>query len=622
MGRIKVLDSLVADMIAAGEVVERPASVVKELAENAIDAGAGRITVEILKGGIELIRVTDDGSGFAPDDLPTAFLRHATSKISSAEDLYNIHTMGFRGEALASIAAVSKTEVITKQKDDDFGTYLKISAGDVEDLRETGCPDGTTMTVRNLFYNVPARMKFLKKDSAEGSAAYDTVVAMALGHPEVSFRFISDGREKLHTPGDGDLKSCIYSVYGQEYTENIKELSYSEKGVTVSGFCGNGTISRSTRGYQTFFVNGRVIKSRSITYSLEQGYQDAIMKGKYPFAVIRIEIDPMLCDVNVHPAKTEVRFSDERLVTSAVYWAVKNAIFRVDKYVPAQPEESEKIPEVSLPTRLSEPEFIPPVKEEKKDIKPPAVYKISKPEAKVEKSPEKTVADIPEIAVQPAVKPEAKVTVIPDKEPEIFEQKTFIEKDENKAELKIIGQLFDTYIVAQEGDELVLIDQHAAHERINFEKLKAERDSGVMPSQTLLSPIVLKFTASEHEDVMSNIDSFRDLGFDIDDFGGNSVIIRSAPVVSEKVSVDSVFREILPIVCSVDTGRARGEAESEALYSLACHSSVRANKVLSVAEMKALCDELGNIPGTCPHGRPVKVTLSKKDIEKMFKRIV
>ena len=615
MGRIKVLDSLVADMIAAGEVVERPASVVKELVENAIDAGAGRITVEIQKGGIELIRVTDDGMGFAADDLPTAFLRHATSKISSAEDLYNIHTMGFRGEALASIAAVSTTEVISKQKDDDFGTYLKISAGNVEDLRETGCPDGTTMTVRNLFFNVPARMKFLKKDSAEGSAAFDAVVALSLGHPEISFRFISEGKEKLHTPGDGDLKSCIYSIYGAEYAANVKPLSYKENGVEITGFCGNENISRSTRGYQTFFVNNRVIKSRNITYSLEQGYQDAIMKGKYPFAVIKIDIDPILCDVNVHPAKTEVRFSDERLVTSSVYWAVKNAIFRVDKYVPAQPEESEKIPEVSLPTHLSEPEFIPPEKKDTSDFKPPVVYKISKPEPLV-------VSDKPIKTSEPEVKVVPVSACEYEEKAPVLEQRAFFDDSEKMSDIKIIGQLFDTYIVASEGDNMVLIDQHAAHERINFERLKAERENGRMPSQTLISPVVLKFTASEHIDVMDNIESFRELGFDIDDFGGGSVIIRSAPVVSEKISVDAAFREILPIICSVGAGRARGDAESDALYSLACHSSVRANKVLSMAEMKALCDELKNIPATCPHGRPVKVTLSKKDIEKMFKRIV
>ena len=606
MGRIKVLDSLVADMIAAGEVVERPASVVKELAENGIDAGAGRITVEIQKGGIELIRVTDDGSGFAPDDLPTAFLRHATSKISSAEDLYNINTMGFRGEALASIAAVSKTEVISKQKNDDFGTFLKITAGNVEDLHETGCPDGTTMTVRNLFYNVPARMKFLKKDSAEGAAAYDAVVALALGHPEISFRFIADGKEKLHTPGDGDLKSCIYSVYGSEYASNIKELSYSEGGIEISGFCGNENLSRSTRGYQTFFVNGRVFKSRTITYALEQGYQDAVMKGKYPFAVIKIKIDPILCDVNVHPAKTEVRFSDERLVSSSVYWAVKNAVFRHAEYVTEDVALEKE--ELHTPlTRLSEPEFKPINKSP--EIKPPVVYKISTPVPDKEEISEKLTVSEPAVPVV--------------SEPVEVIQESFSEIEDDKyADIRVIGQLFDTYIVAQLGEELVLIDQHAAHERLNFEKLCADRDKAGIPSQTLISPPVIRFSASEHDEIMENISFFASLGFEIDDFGDNSVIIRSAPIVSEKAAIESVFRDIIPSVISVSGGKTRGEAESEALYSIACHSAVRANKSLSFSEMQVLCADVAKIPATCPHGRPVKITITKKEIEKMFKRIV
>lgn len=609
MGKVKILDSLVADMIAAGEVVERPASVVKELAENSIDAGAGKITVEIQKGGIELIRVTDDGAGFSSDDLPTAFLRHATSKIYTAEDLYNIRTMGFRGEALASIAAVSKTEVISKQKSDDFGTYLSITAGNIEDVRETGCPDGTTMTVRNLFFNVPARMKFLKKDSSEASAAYDAVVSLALGHPDISFRFISDGKEKLHTPGDGDLKSCIYSVYGAEYAENINELDYKENGIEISGYCGNQNLSRSTRGYQTFFVNDRVFKSRTITYALEQGYQDAIMKGKYPFAVIKININPMLCDVNVHPAKTEVRFSDERLVSSSVYWAVKNAIFRVEKYITPTPAE---VPIIK--PAISEPEY--KFTENKPEIKPPVVYKKTAPTS--ERSTVQT--SIPKQEKPKVYKPQqAEIPAFINETPV---QEVFKAPDIPVSDIKIIGQLFGTYIVCEEDGSLVLIDQHAAHERMRFEELLKEKEQNLSIGQTLLSPVVMSFTASEHSEIMDNISAFENLGFDIEDFGDTSIIIRTAPIVSESEAIENVFKDVFDIVCSVGINKARGDAESEALYKIACHGAVRANKIMSESEMKALVRDINKIPPTCPHGRPIKLAITKKDIEKMFKRIV
>ena len=611
MGKIKVLDSLVADMIAAGEVVERPASVVKELAENSIDAGAGRITVEIQKGGVELIRVTDDGFGFSPDDLPTAFLRHATSKISSAEDLFSIRTMGFRGEALASIAAVSKTEVISKQKTDDFGTYLRITSGNIEEVRETGCPDGTTTTVRNLFFNVPARMKFLKKDSAEGSAAYDAIVSLALGHPDISFRFISDGKEKLHTPGDGNLKSCIYSIYGSEYAENINELQYKDNGVEISGFCGNENLSRSTRGYQTFFINDRVFKNRSITYALEQGYQDAIMKGKYPFAVIKISVDPMFCDVNVHPAKTEVRFSDEKSITSSVYWAVKNSIFssknqEIVTTAETIPSENENI---LIKPFISEPRFEP--QNNKPEVKPPVMYK--KSGSFIKEAPVTSAPIVPSAPKQTEMVFESK------KEPE---QEVFKTPEVTEKNIRIIGQLFGTYIVCEEDGNLTLIDQHAAHERMNFEKLCREKEENETIGQTLLAPVILNFTASEHNEIMDNIKSFENLGFEIDDFGDNSVIIRCAPIVSENETIENVFKDVFGIISSIGIDKARVDAESEALYSIACHSAVRANKVLSESEMKALVKDIENIPPTCPHGRPVKITITKKEIEKMFKRIV
>lgn len=614
MGKVHVLDSLVADMIAAGEVVERPASVVKELTENSVDAGAGKITVEIIKGGIELIRVTDDGAGIAPEDVPTAFLRHATSKITNAEDLYNIKTMGFRGEALASIAAVSRAEIITKQKMSDFGFYLKTDAGKITDSGETGCPDGTTMTVRNIFYNVPARMKFLKKDSAEAAAVFDTVVRAALGNPSVSFRFISDGKEKLYTPGDGDLKNCIYSVYGADYAAELREINFSDSGVSVTGFCGNENLTRSTRGYETFFVNGRFFKSRSVTYALEQGYQDGIMKGKYPFAVLNISVDPVTCDVNVHPAKIEVKFSNEKLVTSAVYWGVKNAVFKADYSVETaeEIEPPQDMPEIKMPVselHSSEVKFESEFeKKEKEEISPPVMYKRTMPPKEFWDKYEPIKAEI------------TKASAEPEKIPQLPQEIAFTEKPDIP-DIKIIGQIFGTYIVAQCGDEMWLIDQHAAHERMNFERLKAERDSGEPFSQTLLAPITLSFNHTEHSEILENIEIFRELGFEIEDFGDNSFIIRSAPYVSDKAGIDEVFRELIDIV-RVNGKAARGSIESEALYSIACHSAIRANKKLSAPEMQKLAEDIFKIPPTCPHGRPIRIALTKKEIEKMFKRIV
>lgn len=609
VGRIHVLDTLVADMIAAGEVVERPASVVKELIENSIDAGAGKIIIEIVKGGIELIRVTDDGMGIAPEDVPTAFLRHATSKITNAEDLFSIKTMGFRGEALASIAAVSRTEIITKQRIADFGFYLKMQAGEAFDSGEIGSPDGTTMTVRNLFYNVPARMKFLKKDSAEAAAVADTVIHAALGNPSVSFRLISDGKEKLYTPGDGDLKNCIYALYGPEYASELRKVSYSDNGVTVTGFCGNENLSRSTRGYETFFVNGRFFKSRGITYALEQGYQDSIMKGKFPFAVLNISVDPITCDVNVHPAKTEVKFSNERLVTSAVYWGIKNAIYKAEYTVseesPELPEETAYVKPQTSALFSNEIKFESEFerKEKEKDA-PHVMYR---------------KASAPKLTERAFI--QEKKQNEPEQIPQPVQQKIISDYKPDLPEFKIIGQVFDTYIIVQSNDEVWLIDQHAAHERMNFERLKAERDSGKALSQALLTPITLSFSHTEHSEILENIDIFRELGFEIDDFGDNSFIIRSAPYVSDKAGVDEVFRELIEIV-RVNGAAARGSIESEALYSLACHSAIRANKHLSMTEMQKLVEDVFSIPPTCPHGRPVRIVLSKKEIEKMFKRIV
>lgn len=640
MNRIQVLDSLVADMIAAGEVVERPASVVKELAENAIDAGAGKITIEINQGGKSFIRICDDGSGIAAEDLEIAFYRHATSKISGPDDLYSIHTLGFRGEALASIAAVSQMEVITKPRVQDFGMYVSIKAAEVLEKKEIGSPDGTTMTVRNLFYNVPARMKFLKKDAAETAAAAEVVEHLALGNPQISFRFIADGREKLYTPGDGSLKSCIYSIYGRDYAEDVAELNYKSEGIAITGFCGKPSLARSTRSYQTFFVNGRYIKSRSMTYALEQAYQDGMMKGKYPFVVANVSISPALADVNVHPAKLEVKFSNEKAVTTALYWSVKNALHQ-SAYVPRVEAESFSPP---APKSVQPPEKKPLTLRQDKvpygveaytqpripPVTRPALQEQAEPvNAKNYKGNEAGIAqDTKADAKKPeTVKPEKAVAETKTVSQQSIEHASVVENRlpggaelEAEQPVTVVGQIFQSYIVAQRGDEMLLIDQHAAHERLLFEQLVADKEPPAV--QTLLSPVIIKMSKSEYERVAGYLELLRGMGFDIEDFGSNSMILRAAPLATDKQDIEGMFWEIVHKTETIDTDRPRDEVESEMLYSLACHAALKANRTLNRLEMEKFVQDVMKLPDTCPHGRPITVSISQKTLEKQFKRIV
>lgn len=614
MAQIKVLDSLVADMIAAGEVVERPASVVKELAENAIDAGAGKITVEIKNGGISFIRISDDGCGIPSEQLETAFLRHATSKIEHAEDLFAIGTLGFRGEALASIAAVSHVEVFTKPKEQQFGMYLGMKAGVVEDSHEAGCPDGTTFTVRDLFFNQPARMKFLKKDTAEAGAVQDVVIHLALGNPKVSFRLISEGKEKLHTPGDGNLKSCIYALYGREYAEQLVELQYTAEGVSVSGFCGTPAIARSTRGYQTFFVNGRLVKSRGMTATMEQAYQDGIMKGKYPFGVVLVSLDHALTDVNVHPAKLEVKFSNEKAVMSAIYWAIKNGLHKT-AYQP-QIELKPKISETAItehvipPKQETIPIPTPTEQKQKPSFTPRWTEKTEKfAEEKQEEKEEVLSLQQPRIAVR--------------KEPETEIQLPEEEKKETKPlsqpGIRILGQLFQSYLVAERGEELLLIDQHAAHERLLFEELLEQRKTGDRLTQPLLIPLLLEMTVSDYNAVKEQETLLSSVGFELEEFGDSSFRLIGVPFQCDGQDAETLFWETFR---AMKHSGDRGAEESELLYSIACHKALKANHSLHPREMEQMVQDVMNLPSTCPHGRPIVVTMTKTMIEKQFKRIV
>ncbi len=608
MAQIKVLDSLVADMIAAGEVVERPASVVKELAENAIDAGAGKITVEIKNGGISFLRISDDGSGIEANDLPTAFLRHATSKIEHAEDLFAIGTLGFRGEALASIAAVSHVEVFTKPKEQQFGMYLSMKAGNVEDSHEAGCPDGTTFTVRDLFFNQPARMKFLKKDAAEAAAVQDVVIHLALGNPEVSFRLISDGKEKLHTPGDGNLKNCIYAIYGREYADQLVELQYTADGVTVTGFCGTPAIARSTRSYQTFFVNGRLVKSRGMTATMEQAYQDGIMKGKYPFGVVMVALERSLTDVNVHPAKLEVKFSNEKAVMSAIYWAVKNALFGATY----QPEIQLPVKKENLEQSIVKEVLTSPSVEKKPSFVPKWTESVKKEDT--ESVPTRNPISEQPVLQQPILE------IKRESEPKTEERdKPSAEIIEENKEIRILGQVFKSYIVAERGDEMLLIDQHAAHERFLFEELLRQRESDNPITQTLLMPVVLDMTASDFTAVQEQLSLLSSIGFELEEFGDHAYRLTGAPVSQEGQDAEMLFWETYR---ALQNAGDRGTTESELLYSIACHKALKANHNLHPREMEQMVKDVLALPSTCPHGRPIVITMTKTMIEKQFKRIV
>ena len=581
MGEIIVLDSLVADMIAAGEVVERPASVVKELCENSIDAGAQKIEIELTRGGMSLIKVSDDGRGIDRSEVATAFFRHATSKIRTSEDLYNINTLGFRGEALCSIAAVSRVEIMTKPAGQPFGAFLSMRSGEIVEQREVGCPDGTVITVRDLFFNTPARMKFLKKDAREAALVSDIAEKLALSYPGISFRLIIDGKEKLYTPGDSDLKSAVYSIFGRDYADALTQVDYNSSGVSVSGVCGKPVIARSTRGYQIIFVNGRFIKNRNLAFVAENAYSGSLMVGKFPFFVLNIEINPALIDVNVHPSKLEVKFSDEKAVNNTLYWAVKNAL-----------ESEEMIPQISkLPHNAPPPAKHTPTFFSANNTAP--VLKQNSIE--YHRSINETVNNV------------------------IAEDK---EKDVSDKNIRVIGQAFSSYIIVERDDDILLIDQHAAHERMIFEQLLSKRGQGAVTSQMLMEPVVINASRADYQNIRDNLDMLINVGFDIEEFGGNSFVIRGAPIVTDRDDIETLFFETLRAAELSTSGRPATQTETDALHSIACHKALKANHRLNPLEMeKFALDALAcELPGTCPHGRPITIAISKAFIEKQFGR--
>jgi len=656
MSKIKLLDKTVSNMIAAGEVVERPASVIKELLENSIDAEAKHITVEIKNGGVKYIRVADDGIGMTKEDAELSLLRHATSKIEKAEDLDAILTLGFRGEALASIAAVSNMEIYTKARDEKEGTLIKSSCGDIIDKADAGCPFGTTIIVRDLFINTPARMKFLKKDHTEAGYIADIITRLSLARPDISFKFINNDKEQIFTTGDGELLNAIYSIYGRDIKKAMVKGEYKEFGISLSGYFGKSEAARPNRNMQNIFINGRYIKSPLISHAVEEAYKQELMVGKFPSCVINVEIDPHCVDINVHPTKLEAKFSDEKAIYHVVYWAAKNALYQkktipvVEKNIPsnqsAKAEESlfsgfaRKKPAMSfnessrLEKKTEELVKTNIYQEEKHEEKKPSLLNEVKTSLFSYKKEEKESAALQEtIPVTVQKKDVITETLIPP-EPE---EKTAAPKqiqpikqaEEEKRPMpqeisyKICGQVFDTYIIIEKDGKMMMVDQHAAHERLRYERLKEGYKNRQIASQTLIAPSIIKLTPSEMAEFSEYKEEISALGFTAEEFGESEVIVRSVPTEL----TDSEIKEALIEIIGLYSNHRKNIDEQIAekmLYQIACKGAVKANMRLHDAEIKKLLDSIFALPeiNTCPHGRPITIAFTKDFIEKQFKRIV
>ncbi len=628
MPKINVLPKSIAELIAAGEVVERPASIVKEAVENSIDAGATHITVEIQHGGITYIRITDNGCGIAGEDVPKAFLRHATSKIEKAVDLDSISTLGFRGEALAATSAVSRGEMFTKTTDEDFGTHYKIEGGEEVLYEEVGCPDGTTLIVRDLFYNTPARMKFLKKDVSEGTTVSAIIERQALSHPEIAFKLIRDGKQTLATSGDGKLASAVYSVLGREISNTLIPVDLTLDGVKVMGLVCKPVSCRASRAYQFTFLNGRYVQSGTITAATEQAYKNSAMVGKFPVFVLNVEIPFETVDVNVHPAKTQVRFSDEKRVFTAVYNAVKNAILSGD----TRPELAVAPPKNNKFLHMTTEQYrqtavnlpVQETREEPKEvIKQENVQSKAEPtRLKANNTPfflrDEFRPNIPEKNVNVEIVKEEPQKDIPKAE-QLEPVAVVVEKEYSpKEEIKLIGEAFNTYIVAQKGDSVFMIDKHAAHERILFNKLK---ENHVVESQSLLIPVTVKLIGDQYTAMVGNISLLNDYGFEVEDFGNETVMVRAIPAILRKEDAESIVIEAAESLAN--KGTVDVDRIEDILHTVACKAAIKAGYITSDTEkmnlaIKVLSD---NDIMYCPHGRPLAFEIKKYNLEKYFGRI-
>ena len=651
MPHIQQLDPHVADLIAAGEVVERPASVVKELVENTIDAGASAVVVEIQRGGMGLIRVTDNGCGIAPEELPTAFLRHATSKLRSQEDLGRIGTLGFRGEALAAISAVSRVDILTRRPGTALGARLHLEGGAAGAVEEAGAPEGTTIVVRDLFYNTPARLKFMRKDSAETAAVSGLMQHLALSHPDISFKFIKDGAEALHTPGDGKLESAVYAALGRDFARSLVPVEGRGGEAAVTGFVTKPLMGRGSRSMQVFFVNGRFIKSQLLTAALEEGYRNQIMKGKFPGCVLSVTLPVTAVDVNVHPAKTQVKFAREREVFDAVYHTVLDCLDRDGAPAPAPKPAGETVnprqdffqsmdaksfrqraeapaskPTVPRPqTRPAAParpvfdseaarrlervaDSAPEKQPYRTAFRPVEKVSIGKPPASVAEAPQKA-----EKAEKP---PRPFVPAIPRQQTlDLSEQQTI--EPPKEAPWRIAGEILHTYIVCESEEGCVwLIDKHAAHERMNFDRLKAAQEPPMR--QTLLQPVAAELGREDAALLLENLETLEQLGFSCEDFGDGTILVREVPADMDAADTAATLEELAE---KLRTGRSPAEKREGLLHTMACKAAIKGGWTSDPAELRVLVDKVqsGEVK-YCPHGRPVAVKLTRYELEKMFKR--
>ena len=681
VGKIAVLDQQTIDKIAAGEVVERPASVVKELVENAIDAGATQITVEIKEGGIGYIRITDNGSGMEKDDIPVAFLRHSTSKIRSADDLLGVSSLGFRGEALSSISAVAMVELITKTKENALGNRCCIEGGVQKSLEEIGAPDGTTFIIRNLFYNTPARKKFLKSEMSEASAIHELMTHLAMSHPEVGFKVLIGGQMRIQTSGNGNLKDVIYHLYGRDVAMRLIEVDREEGPLHVRGFLGKPEISRGNRNYENYFVNGRYVKSKIIAKGIEDGYKTFMMQHRYPFVCLDIHMDGKMLDVNVHPTKMELRFSNQNLVYDLLERMTKDALSGRELIPEVTLDEPKK--QVVMPEKA--PQQVPPVQTVRE---PESTYQVQKPAAVPTASVERTIPSYqkPEQKVplekmwttpepqketvkpqdknleyfmeqmrkrveerykapeapapteqrettetaqstvpeQSATVPETPVEEKPPQKPEqldLFDGKLL--SKEAAVHHVIIGQLFDTYWLVQFGEKLYIIDQHAAHEKVLYERLMKDLRNRTFQSQMLSPPIILNLSMQEEELFLKYRSCFTEMGFEIEEFGEKAYAVRAVPANLPGVARREILMELLDSLSDI-TGSGNSESLMDKVASMSCKAAVKGNHQMSAMEAKALIDELLSLenPYNCPHGRPTIISMSKYELEKKFKRIV
>ncbi len=636
MARINVLPKEIYQLIAAGEVVERPSSVVKEMIENSLDAGAKNITLEIKNGGSTYIRITDDGCGIERDDVRKVFISHATSKISKKDDLNSIATLGFRGEAMASISAVSKVELLTKAENEEIGTRYEIAGGEELEFDDAGCPNGTTIVVRDIFFNTPARMKFLKKDVTEGNQVAGIVDRMAISHPEISFRFIRDGKQVLITSGNGDLKSTVYSVLGKEMSDSLMSVDYSFNDMRITGFVSKPTASRKSRAGQYFYINNRIVKSKTAMAALEQAYKNTIMVGRFPACVLNIELNPAQVDVNVHPAKTEVRFANEKPIFDLVYYAVKTAIEndRTVKEVEFKENPIYRQESKNVYQNNDNKSFQAKFDFFKKKDEPPSQQVIK---TKPRENFWQVEAPKPEYKIARDEKPKARVDInIEYEEPE--ENSTAKSKDAPKERdiekvvitdekdnenfipnFKLIGEAFKTYLIVEIENELYFIDKHAAHERMNFERFKAQ---ATVETQMLLAPVVVNLTKDEFIAISENVELIKKCGFEFEEFGESQIIVRAIPSLVDGDSVKDLMLEIAQKLLEHKTDILPDKIDW-IYHSASCRGAVKAGDYTSRQEQEMFVKKLLSMPNIrfCPHGRPVFIKMSKYDIEKQFGRV-